>query len=138
MGREHQGAARLSPKPGTFSWTELMTTSAAEARKFYTGAFGWTHTEMPMGKGMTYTVFQVNGKPAAGMMEMAGPQFKSMPPNWMSYLSVADCDATVARAGGLGAQVIVPPQDVPDVGRFSVLRDPTGAVFAIMSFAPMK
>jgi predicted enzyme related to lactoylglutathione lyase len=78
------------------------------------------------------------GTPGAGMMQMAGAQFEGMPPNWMSYLSVADCDATVARARGLGAQVIVPPQDVPNLGRFSVLRDPTGAVFAIMFFAPRK
>ena len=137
-GREHQGAARLAPRPGTFSWTELMTTNAANARKFYAGLFGWTFSEMPMGEGVTYTVFQLNGKPAAGMMQMDGPQFQGVPPNWLCYLSVGDCDVEVARASKMGAKVIVPPQDVPNVGRFSVFQDPTGAVFAVIAFVPMQ
>jgi predicted enzyme related to lactoylglutathione lyase len=137
-GKEHQGAARLSPKPGTFCWTELLTTSAADGRRFYEALFGWTHAEMPMAGGATYTVFQVNGKPAAGMMQMEGPQFQGVPPNWLSYLSVGDCDAEVARAGKMGAEVLVPPQDVPNTGRFSVLQDPTGTVFAIIALVPMK
>jgi predicted enzyme related to lactoylglutathione lyase len=138
MGREHQGAARISPKPGAFSWTELLTTNAAEARKFYGELFGWTFSEVPMAGGDVYTVFQLKGKPAAGMMEMKGPQFEGVPPNWMSYLSVSDCDAAVASAGKLGAKVLMPPLDIPNVGRFSVLRDPTGAVFAAITFLPMK
>ncbi len=138
MGREHQGAARLSAKPGTFCWTELMTTSAADARNFYGEIFGWTHAEMPMADGGTYTIFQVNGKPAAGMMQMDGPQFQGIPPNWLSYLSVSDCDAEVARAAEMGAKVLTPPQDVPNTGRFSVLQDPTGTVFAIIALVPMK
>jgi predicted enzyme related to lactoylglutathione lyase len=137
MGREHQGAARLSPKPGTFAWTELMTTDAGAARDFYTRLLGWSFSEAPMGPGMVYTVFQVGGKPAAGMMEMHGEQFKGVPPNWASYLSVSDCDAEVSRATRLGASVLVPPQDVPGTGRFSVLQDPTGAVVAIIALIPM-
>lgn len=136
MGREYAGASRLA-KPGRFAWTELLTTDDAAARQFYTQLLGWNFTEMPMGPGMSYTVYQIDGKPAAGMMKMAGPQFKGVPPHWTSYLSVADCDATVARASKLGAKVLLPAQDIPNVGRFSVLQDPTGAVFAVMYFIPM-
>jgi predicted enzyme related to lactoylglutathione lyase len=137
LGREHQGAARLAPRPGTFSWTELLTTDAAAARQFYSQLLGWTFVELPMGPGMTYTVFQIGGKPAAGMMQMGGPQFQGVPPNWMSYLSVADCDEAADRAKNLGAKVLMPPQDVPNTGRFCVLSDPAGAVFAIIAFLPM-
>jgi uncharacterized protein len=137
LGREHQGAARLSPKPGSFTWTELNTTNAAGARDFYAGVLGWTWLELPMGPGMTYTVFQVAGKNAAGMMEMQGPQFEGVPPHWTSYLSVADCDASVAKAASMGARVLVPPQDVPGTGRFSILQDPTGAVFAVIALLRM-
>ena len=114
-----------------------MTPNAAEARAFYAKVFGWTATEMPMGSGVSYTVFHVKGKPAAGMMQMEGAQFKGVPPHWTSYLSVADCDQWVARARELGATVYVPPQDVPGTGRFSVLQDPSGAVFAVITFVPM-
>jgi len=136
-GKENQGAARLAPKPGSFSWTELLTTSAEGARRFYSQLLGWTFSEVPMGPGMTYTVFQVGDKPSAGMMQMEGPQFQGVPPNWLSYVSVADCDAAQARAAELGAKVLVPPQDVPNTGRFSVLEDPAGAVFAVIAFLPM-
>jgi uncharacterized protein len=136
-GDEHQGAARLAPKPGTFSWTELLTTDAAGAREFYCRLLDWTYEEVPMGPGMMYTVFQVDGKPSAGMMQMFSPQFEGVPPNWLSYVSVADCDAAVARSTELGAKIIMPPQDIPNTGRFSVLQDPTGAVFAFIAFIPM-
>jgi predicted enzyme related to lactoylglutathione lyase len=49
---------------------------------------------------------------------------------WLPYVSVTDCDATAERAKALGAQPLVPPKDIPDVGRFTVLMDPTGAVIA--------
>ena len=54
--------------------------------------------------------------------------FSKAPPAWLPYVSVADCDATAKRAAALGARAIVPPVDMPDVGRFAVLMDPLGAV----------
>ena len=42
---------------------------------------------------------------------------------------MADCDERAARAGQLGAKVCVPPTDIPNVGRFSVIVDPQGAAF---------
>jgi uncharacterized protein len=137
LGREHRGAARLAAKPGSFSWTELHTTDAAAARQFYCQLLGWTFVELPMGPGMTYTQFQVGGRPAAGMMQEEGPQFQGVSPSWMSYVSVADCDKAAARAKELGGTVLKPPQDVPNVGRFCVLGDPAGAVFAVITFLPM-
>ena len=86
---------------------------------------------------MIYTIFQVDGKPAAGMMKMAGPEFQGVPPHWGSFLSVADCDAAAARVAALGGKILVPPSDVPGVGRFSVIQDPTGAGLCVMYFIPM-
>ena len=45
---------------------------------------------------------------------------------------VADCNATAAKAGELGATTFVPPNDIPNVGRFAVFADPTGAALAII------
>ncbi len=136
-GQAHTGAVDLAPAPGAFSWTELLTVDAAAARDFYSELMGWTYAEVPMGAQGIYTVFQCQGKPAAGMMQMQGPQFQGVPPHWASYLSVADCDASVQKALELGARVLVPPQDVPGTGRFSVLQDPTEAVFSVIAFFPM-
>jgi len=49
------------------------------------------------------------------------------------YFEVADCDATVAAAAQHGGSVIVPATDIPGVGRFAMLIDPPGAVFAVIT-----
>lgn len=55
------------------------------------------------------------------------------PPNWIFYGAVPDTDATVRRAtAALGAEVVAGVNEVPTVGRFAVLKDPQGAVFAIL------
>jgi len=92
---------------------------------------------MPMGEGITYTVFQLNGKPAAGMMQMDGPQFQGVPPNWLCYLSVGDCDVEVARASKMGQRLLCLLR-MCDVGRFSVFQDPTGAVSQSLPLSPCK
>jgi predicted enzyme related to lactoylglutathione lyase len=47
------------------------------------------------------------------------------------YFTVADADASVAQATGLGASVVVPAKDSP-YGRFAGLRDPQGATFYVV------
>ena len=42
-----------------------------------------------------------------------------------------DVDADTQKAVGLGAMVAVEPHDIPGTGRFSILADPQGAVFAL-------
>ena len=54
----------------------------------------------------------------------------------MPYFQVADTDATAKKAKELGGNTIVPPTDIPNVGRFSVVRDPQGAVFAVIKMNP--
>jgi predicted enzyme related to lactoylglutathione lyase len=69
----------------------------------------------------------------AGMWHMNGETPAEVPSHWRVFFTVRDVDATVARAQDLGATPLFPAMDI-DIGRFAVLRDPTGAVFAVMSF----
>jgi predicted enzyme related to lactoylglutathione lyase len=68
------------------------------------------------------------------------PQHGPVPPHWLIYFTVNDCDGDVARANRLGGKTVVPPMDIPSVGRFAVLADPAGATFAIikLTFDPQK
>ena len=68
------------------------------------------------------------------------PQHGQVPPHWMIYFTVDDCDGDAARAKSLGGKIVVPPMDIPNVGRFAVLSDPAGAAFAVikLSFDPAK
>lgn len=44
-----------------------------------------------------------------------------------------DVDALTTKAVSLGAKCWVAPTDIPNVGRFSVIADPQGAVLALMT-----
>ncbi|HET9235574.1 MAG TPA: VOC family protein [Candidatus Eisenbacteria bacterium] len=58
------------------------------------------------------------------------------PPHWLPYVSVDDPDATMARAKKHGGKAHVEPMDIPGLGRFGVLEDPTGAALAVMKAIP--
>jgi len=133
--RKHIGA-QIMREPGALTWTELATNDTAGAKKFYTSLFGWKEKTSD-GGGMTYTEFSVGDTPQAGMMAMTDEmKARHVPPNWLPYFQVADCDASANKAKELGASLIVPPTDIPNTGRFSVIRDPQGAVFAI--YKPLR
>ena len=57
------------------------------------------------------------------------------PPHLMTYIGVDDVDANAARAVELGGTIIRPPMDIPNTGRFAVIQDPTGAIFATFTMA---
>ena len=83
-------------------------------------------------EGMNYTLFLVGGQPFAGMLEMTSDWPEDIPAHWMIYFSVESCDTAVNKVASLGGQVCVPATDIPDVGRFSVICDPQGAVFSVI------
>jgi predicted enzyme related to lactoylglutathione lyase len=118
--------------PGTFCWVELGTTDGEAAKKFYTGLFDWDFTDNPIGPGMVYTMLKLSGKDVGALYKMP-PEMtaQGIPPHWLSYVSVTNVDESTAKAKELGATVMKDPFDVSDVGRMSVIQDPTGAVFAL-------
>lgn len=132
QAKSHPGAGVLE-EPGSLCWTELVTTDTVKAGSFYTQLFGWTTADMPMPSG-SYTLFKRGEKSAAGMMART-PEMGNVPAHWMPYFSVADCDKTVARATEKGGSTLVPPQEVPTVGRFALLQDPQGAAFAVIKLS---
>lgn len=130
--KQHPGA-QLIDEPGAFCWYELNTRDTHKAKTFYSQLFDWGVKESEGGS-MEYTEYQVSGKSIAGMMEIT-PQMGPIPPNWLPYIQVEDCDSTVAKAQGLNGNAIVPGMDIPHVGRFAILQDPQGAVFAIVALS---
>ena len=132
--RTHIGSAKRN-EPGAPCWNELMTTNVKAARTFYTGLFGWGTEDMDMGQGEPYTLFKVGAENRGGSMQMPA-EWKGVPSHWLVYFAVADCDATCEKARGLRAEVLVPPTDIPDVGRFAILQDPQRAVFAVIKLMP--
>jgi predicted enzyme related to lactoylglutathione lyase len=116
---------------GRFTWYELMSTDPVAAKAFYSNVVGWGTQDMSM-PGMTYTLLTVDEIPVAGLMELPEQARQAgAPPSWLGYVAVDDVDATTDKAKGLGGSVHMPPMDIPDIGRFSVIADPQGAVLGL-------
>jgi uncharacterized protein len=120
---------------GRFVWYELSTSDPAAAQRFYSAITGWG-TQAFEGTGTPYTMW-INGEnPIGGVMQLpAELSSQGVPPNWLPYIGTDDVDETVAEAAQLGGKIIVPPQDIPTMGRFAVLADPQGATFAVYKSA---
>lgn len=115
---------------GTLCWADLNTKDQERAKQFYEGLFGW---KISPGQDMTGYLHLQNGEEYIGGMPSASQMDPHMPPHWMIYFFVADCDAATAKAQGLGAAVHMPPMTIEKVGRMSVAADPQGAVFALFA-----
>ena len=117
---------------GAFSWNELMTTDVNAAKKFYSALFGWSMHEVPSCD-IGYTMAKVGDKDAAGIMSIP-PDYKGAPPVWGSYVTVDDVDSQASKAEQLGGKVVLPAQDIPEVGRFAVISDPQGAILSLITY----
>jgi predicted enzyme related to lactoylglutathione lyase len=124
---------RARYEPGTFCWVGLATSNPAAATAFYTRLFGWEAEELSAGAVGTYTLLRQGGEDVAMLYRQTAEALAAhAPPHWTSYISVADADATAARAGELGgAAVFREPFDVLDAGRVAAIRDPTGAIVSL-------
>jgi uncharacterized protein len=119
------------PERGTFCWNELATRDLGAAKKFYTELLGWQLQESNAA-GMAYNEIVVDGKQHIGGIYQMTAEYGDAPSHWMSYVAVDDVDAKAKLAAELGGKVCVPPTDIPNVGRFCVITDPTGATFSLV------
>jgi predicted enzyme related to lactoylglutathione lyase len=120
--------------PGDFCWEELHTSDPEAAARFYADVFGWSIESTPME--FPYWIAKNGDQMVAGFMRQ--PPEAPQRPAWLSYVAVADVDASAAQAVSLGGIVLVPPSDIPEMGRFAVLADPGGASFALFQAAAQR
>ena len=126
-----------NPYPhGMICWTELATKDAEAAKKFYSELLGWK-LETSQAAGMNYTEIVVGDKHLGGIYQLDPEceQQANAPSRWMTYVAVDDVDAAAGRVGELGGKVVMPPMDIPNVGRFCIINDPTGATIALIKLA---
>jgi predicted enzyme related to lactoylglutathione lyase len=123
------------PAPGTFCWDELYAKDQEAAGKFYGALFGWTGFvgEEPM----KYWHWRNEGKDIGGMMALEMLGKPGVPPHWLAYIAASDVEGSTAKVKELGGNVLMDTMDIPKVGKFSVVQDPTGAVFALFRSARM-
>lgn len=124
------GAARVN-EPGALAWNELGTRDVAAAKQFYGAVFGWAFDDQDMGEMGTYTILKLGEDMVGGLMDIGGRVPDEVPAHWLAYFAVEDTDAAVAKAQAERGNVTFGPVDIP-AGRFAVVSDPAGAVFAVI------
>lgn len=123
---------------GKHVWYELNTTDLKAAEAFYASVTGWVPRDSGM-PGMQYTLVGPAQHAVAGMMALTDEmKAGGAGPAWTGYVAVDDVDDAAAKTRRLGGQVAVPPQDIPGVGRFSIVCDPQGAVLALFKGTPSE
>lgn len=107
-----------------FVHVELQTTDLKKARDFYSRLFDWKLEDAPVPGFGTYTMIGVGEGTGGGMM---AAQSKEVPSHWLAYVDVSDVASATRKAKELGAKVVVDSMPVADMGKFSIIEDPTGA-----------
>ena len=128
--------ATLQDRPGAPCWYELITHDLRAAIRFYVDLFGWSAVERKLDGGGPYTVARIGETSVAGLMSIR-KEWGEVSPRWQVYFAAEDCGRAAQQAVALGGCVIAGPTDVPEVGRFAVLADPSEAVFAVFQ-APSR
>ena len=123
---------------GRFVWHELMTSDTAAAQQFYKTVVGWGTAKYPGADnpdtGFDYTMWMAGETPVGGVMPITEDgKAMAAPPSWLAYTEVPNADETVEAVTRRGGSVILPAHSVAGVGRFALLRDPQGAVFAVLT-----
>ena len=113
-----------------FVHVELVTTDVAKAKTFYTGLFDWHLEEVP---GMDYTLIKVGEGTGGGIMKTVEPD---SPSSWLAYVLVDDAVVATVKARELGATICKEVTEIPGIGWFSVITDPTVATLALWQMNP--
>ena len=123
----------VSSSHGRFLWYELMTSDPKAAKAFYAEVVGWRVRETA--PAMVYSLFMAGEQPVCGLTDLpVEARAAGIKPHWLGYVGVDDVDAAAATVARLGGAVHVPPTDVPDISRFSVVADPQTATFALLKW----
>jgi len=124
--------AELVNEYGCFGWNELGTRDVEAAKRFYGSVFGWTTEERPMEQmGGNYYIWKRGEDSVGGMFDISSVLPDEIPAHWLTYFTVEDLDAAIGQIDGGGGRVNNGPMEI-EVGRFAVVSDPAGAVFAIL------
>jgi uncharacterized protein len=111
-----------------FVHVELSSTDPAKAKAFYGELFDWKLEDTEMGPNMTYTMIQPGEGTGGGMMKQLMP---GAPSGWLAYVVVDDVEASTEKALSLGGTVMTGVTEVPGMGWFSIIVDPTGAALGL-------
>lgn len=127
----------MAKQDGEFIWYELMTPDPDASKRFYDAVVGWNIEAQPAGDMDYRMIGRSDGGNAGGVLRLTEEmQAHGARPGWLGYLYVDDVDATVREAEAEGGKALMPPHDLPAVGRIALIADPQGAPLYVMRPTP--
>jgi predicted enzyme related to lactoylglutathione lyase len=126
--------AQVVNEPGALTWNECNTKDVPAAAAFYRAVFDLELEPMEGSTDNSYQALTARGRMVGAMQDMADKFPEHVPPHWSVWFAVDDCDSTADAAVKRGANLVVPPMEIP-VGRMAGLQDPWGAVFCIIKLS---
>ncbi|HKN52769.1 MAG TPA: VOC family protein [Amycolatopsis sp.] len=127
---DHSGT-QVTAAPGALAWNECMSRDFPAAKAFYEQVFGYGFDDLSSDQ-FTYAVLTIDGRPVGGLGGMPPNVPAEVPSNWSVYFSVADADASAAKAVELGGRKLGEPMDSP-YGRQVLLADDQGVTFQVIA-----
>jgi len=124
-----------------FIWYELLTTDLDAGLDFYRSVVGWNAADHPnsAASGMRYAVLSAGERGIGGAFQLTDQMTAGgARPAWVGYIEVADTDAKAKEVVAAGGAILMPPGDIPDVGRFAMVADPGGAPFYLLTPSPQE
>jgi predicted enzyme related to lactoylglutathione lyase len=121
---------------GAVNWTELNTRHPGTAKEFYDTVFGWTFEDQEFEGTGTYTAITLGEETFGGMIDITDRVPAEVPAHWLVYFTVDDAEATASAAADGGGEAVFGPQSIPKVGTIAVIKDPFGAIFAVIQPDP--
>lgn len=119
---------------GDWIWIELWSKDPAKSADFYDD-LGYSVTRNWASPNDNDRLL-VAGEYARGGIVEGHPEQKQSA--WLLYVRVAEVEATLARAGELGGQVMVLQGDANSTGNVALVQDPTGGVVAVYQHAEVE
>lgn len=116
------------PSPVVFF--QIATANPARAREFYSQLFDWEFSDT----GNALTPIAINPKgpadfdPTGTFLQLPA----GAPPYVGIFVRVDDLRATVAKAEGLGARVLLPVTQTPTGTHVAIIRSPEGHTIGIV------
>lgn len=115
---------------GKLGWLDMTVPDAESLKGFYEAVCGWTAEPADMGGYSDYTMMDTGGDAVGGICHTRGPN-ADMPPGWLPYFTVPSVEQAVLQATERGGDILVGPKAVGDDGAMAVVKDPSGAMFAL-------
>lgn len=116
-------APALGAEHGQPLWFDLVTENPKAATSFYSDLFGW---EIGPNRGEVQTISH-RGRDIAALHHISDELKGQSESQWLVGIAVDDLEEAVASAQSAGGMILRQIVEVPESGRYAVIRDPQGA-----------